>query len=76
MAAMPFLAELPVGRVDAHFEQLAPPPVVDGHPFTVEPRRSGVTRTRRRGFCGTCEAGGVRICVERPDGDRLVLEEM
>lgn len=136
MAAMPFLDELPVGRVDVrigrggpllkdarpdgavyccgpasmlhqvrsefasrwlHFERFSPPPVVGGRPFTVELRRSGVSLdvpadrsaldvirdlrpsvaySCRQGFCGTCEVGGVRICVDRPTGDRLVLEEL
>jgi ferredoxin-NADP reductase len=30
----------------------------------------------RQGFCGTCEVGGVRVCVARPTGDRLVLEDL
>ncbi|MEU3644083.1 PDR/VanB family oxidoreductase [Lentzea sp. NPDC034063] len=136
MAAMPFLDELPVGRVDVrigrgeallgdasprgavyccgpasmleqvraefssrwlHFERFSPPPIVDGQPFTVELRRSGVSLdvpadrsaldvirdlrpsvaySCRQGFCGTCDVGGVRICVDRPTGDRLVLEEL
>ncbi|MFI6096032.1 PDR/VanB family oxidoreductase [Lentzea sp. NPDC051213] len=136
MAAMPFLDELPVGRVDVrigrggpllegaaphgavyccgpasmleqvraefssrwlHFERFSPPPIVDGRPFTVELRRSGVSLdvpadrsaldvirdfrpsvaySCRQGFCGTCDVGGVRICVDRPTGDRLVLEEL
>ncbi|SMC90959.1 PDR/VanB family oxidoreductase [Lentzea albidocapillata] len=136
MAAMPFLDELPVGRVDVrigrgqallgeatprsavyccgpasmldqvraefssrwlHFERFSPPPIVDGRPFTVELRRSGVSLdvpadrsaldvirdfrpsvpySCRQGFCGTCDVGGVRICVDRPAGDRLVLEEL
>ncbi|MFC3894980.1 PDR/VanB family oxidoreductase [Lentzea rhizosphaerae] len=134
--AMPFLDELPIGRVDIrigrggplledaqpqgavyccgpasmleqvraefssrwlHFERFSPPPVVDGRPFTVELRRSGVSLdvpadrsaldvirdfrpsvaySCRQGFCGTCDVGGVRICVDRPTGDRLVLEEL
>ncbi|WP_112267275.1 PDR/VanB family oxidoreductase [Lentzea terrae] len=134
--AMPFLDELPIGRVDIrigrggpllrdahpngavyccgpssmlgqvrsefasrwlHFERFRPPPIVDGRPFTVELRRSGVSLevpadrsaldvirdfwpsvaySCRRGFCGTCDVGGVRICVDRPAGDRLVLEEL
>jgi ferredoxin-NADP reductase len=134
--AMPFLDELPIGRVDVrigrggplladaqpggavyccgpasmldqvraefssrwlHFERFSPPPVVGGRPFTVELRRSGVSLdvpadrsaldvirdfrpsvaySCRQGFCGTCEVGGVRICVDRPSGDRLVLEEL
>jgi ferredoxin-NADP reductase len=136
MAAMPFLDELPVGRVDVrigrgeallgdasprgavyccgpasmleqvraefssrwlHFERFSPPPIVGGRPFTVELRRSGVSLdvpadrsaldvirdfrpsvaySCRQGFCGTCDVGGVRICVDRPTGDRLVLEEL
>ncbi|HEX6341350.1 PDR/VanB family oxidoreductase [Umezawaea sp.] len=80
-----------------HFERFAPPPVVDGRPFDLELRRSGVVlrvpadRTAldvlrdlrpnvphscRQGFCGTCAVGGVRVCVDRPAGDRLVLEEL
>ncbi|MCS7483919.1 PDR/VanB family oxidoreductase [Umezawaea endophytica] len=80
-----------------HFERFAPPPVVDGRPFDLELRRSGVVlrvpadRTAldvlrdlrpnvpyscRQGFCGTCEVGGVRVCVDRPTGDRLVLEDL
>lgn len=135
-AAMPFLDELPDGRVDVrtgrgpallgdasprgavyccgpasmldqvraefssrwlHFERFSPPPIVGGQPFAVELRRSGVTLdvpadrsaldvirdfrpsvaySCRQGFCGTCDVGGVRICVDRPTGDRLVLEDM
>ena len=134
--AMPFLDELPSGRVDIrigrggpllrdahpngavyccgpsamleqvrsefasrwlHFERFSPPTIVDGRPFTVELRRSGVSLevpadrsaldvirdfwpsvaySCRQGFCGTCDVGGVRICVDRPAGDRLVLEEL
>ena len=80
-----------------HFERFSPPPIVDGRPFTLELRRSGVTLSVpadrsaldvlrdlrptvpyscRQGFCGTCEVGGVRVCVDRPTGDRLVLEEL
>ena len=134
--AMPFLDELPIGRVDVrigrggplladaqpggavyccgpasmldqvrgefsgrwlHFERFGPPPIVGGRPFTVELGRGGVSLdvpadrsaldvirdfrpsvaySCRQGFCGTCEVGGVRICVDRPSGDRLVLEEL
>ncbi|GGU24161.1 PDR/VanB family oxidoreductase [Lentzea flava] len=134
--AMPFLDELPIGRVDIrigrggplltdadpngavyccgpasmlaqvreefssrwlHFERFSPPPIVGGRPFTVELRRSGVSLhvpadrsaldvirdfrpsvaySCRQGFCGTCDVGGVRICVDRPTGDRLVVEEL
>ncbi|GLY46932.1 PDR/VanB family oxidoreductase [Lentzea sp. NBRC 102530] len=80
-----------------HFERFSPPAIVNGKPFAVELRRSGVTLdvpadrsaldvirdfrpsvaySCRQGFCGTCDVGGVRICVDRPDGDRLVLEEL
>ncbi|NKE61701.1 oxidoreductase [Lentzea sp. PSKA42] len=38
--------------------------------------RPSVAYSCRQGFCGTCEVGGVRICVDRPTGDRLVLEEL
>jgi ferredoxin-NADP reductase len=38
--------------------------------------RPSVAYSCRQGFCGTCETGGVRICVDRPSGDRLVLEEL
>ncbi|PRY43993.1 PDR/VanB family oxidoreductase [Umezawaea tangerina] len=80
-----------------HFERFSPPPVVDGRPFSLELRRSGVVLpvpadrsaldvlkdlrpdvpySCRQGFCGTCEVGGVRVCVQRPTGDRLVLEDL
>jgi ferredoxin-NADP reductase len=80
-----------------HFERFSPPPIVDGRPFTLELRGSGVVLSVpadrsaldvlkdlrpnvpyscRQGFCGTCEVGGVRICVARPTGDRLVLEDL
>ena len=38
--------------------------------------RPSVAYSCRQGFCGTCDVGGVRICVDRPAGDRLVLEEL
>jgi ferredoxin-NADP reductase len=38
--------------------------------------RPSVAYSCRQGFCGTCDVGGVRICVDRPTGDRLVLEEL
>ncbi|MFD9698728.1 PDR/VanB family oxidoreductase [Lentzea sp. NPDC059081] len=38
--------------------------------------RPSVAYSCRQGFCGTCEVGGVRICVDRPTGDRLVLEDL
>ncbi|GAA0264700.1 PDR/VanB family oxidoreductase [Saccharothrix mutabilis subsp. mutabilis] len=78
-----------------HFERFAPPPIVDGRPFEMVLRRSGITvdvpadrsaldvlkdlrptvpYSCRQGFCGTCEVDGVRICVARPAGDRLVLD--
>jgi ferredoxin-NADP reductase len=38
--------------------------------------RPNVAYSCRQGFCGTCTTGGVRICVDRPTGDRLVLEEL
>lgn len=80
-----------------HFERFSPPAIVDGRPFALELRRSGVVLrvpadrsaldvlrdlrpdtpySCRQGFCGTCEVGGVRVCVDRPTGDRLVLEEL
>ncbi|MEO6081730.1 MAG: PDR/VanB family oxidoreductase [Umezawaea sp.] len=80
-----------------HFERFSPPAIVDGRPFALELRRSGVVLrvpadrsaldvlrdlrpntpySCRQGFCGTCEVGGVRICVARPADDRLVLEEL
>ncbi|MEJ2858608.1 MULTISPECIES: PDR/VanB family oxidoreductase [unclassified Saccharothrix] len=36
--------------------------------------RPTVPYSCRQGFCGTCEVDGVRICVARPTGDRLVLD--
>ncbi len=78
-----------------HFERFAPPSIVDGRPFALVLRRSGVELSVpadrsaldvlrdlrpnvpyscRQGFCGTCEVDGVRICVSRPAGDRLVLD--
>lgn len=38
--------------------------------------RPSVAYSCRQGFCGTCAVDGVRICVDRPTGDRLVLEEL
>jgi ferredoxin-NADP reductase len=80
-----------------HFERFSPPPIVDGRPFLLDLRRSGVVLpvpadrsaldvlrdlrpntpySCRQGFCGTCAVDGVRICVDRPTGDRLVLEDL
>ncbi|MFI9815443.1 PDR/VanB family oxidoreductase [Saccharothrix variisporea] len=36
--------------------------------------RPTVPYSCRQGFCGTCEVDGVRVCVARPTGDRLVLD--